>query len=186
MIVRHGETEWSRTGRHTGRSDIPLDAAGRERARELEPVLAQWRFAAVYTSPLARARETCTLAGVGARAEVIADLVEWDYGAYEGRTTPEIREHHPGWVLWRDGVPGGETLDEVAARADRVVALIDEVEGDVLLVSHGHVLRVLTARWLQLPAVAGQRFFLGTGAPSELGYEHDWTVMRRWNIDVAR
>lgn len=185
MIVRHGETEWSRSGRHTGRSDIALDAVGRERARTLRTLLARWQFAAVYTSPLLRARETCELAGFGNRAGILPDLVEWDYGAYEGRTTPEIREQRPGWVLWRDGVPGGETLDEVSARADRVVALVDEVEGDVLLVSHGHVLRVLTARWLQLPAVAGQRFFLATGAPSELGYEHDWSVMRTWNIDGA-
>ena len=112
------------------------------------------------------------------------DLVEWDYGAYEGLTTPQIREEHPGWVLWHDGVVDGETLEDVAVRADRMVALIDEVEGDVLLVSHGHILRVLTARWLQMPPAAGQRFFLATGAPSELGYEHDWSVMRRWNIDV--
>lgn len=149
-------------------------------------MLARWRFAAVYTSPLVRARQTCDLAGFGERAQVMDDLVEWDYGAYEGRTTPEIRERRPGWVLWRDGVPGGETLEDVAVRADRAVAVVDETEGDVLLVSHGHLLRVLTARWLQLPAVAGQRFFLATGAPSELGYEHDWSVMRRWNIDVAR
>lgn len=182
MIVRHGETEWSRSGQHTGRSDIPLDDAGRARARRLAGVLAQWHFTAVYTSPLSRARETCALAGFGA-AQVVSDLLEWDYGAYEGLTTPQIREQHPGWVLWRDGVPGGETLEDVAARADRVVALTDEVEGDVLLVSHGHVLRVLTARWLQMPPAAGQRFFLATGAPSELGYEHDWSVMRRWNID---
>lgn len=183
VIVRHGETEWSRAGRHTGRSDVPLDAVGRERADQLGPVLARWRFNAVYTSPMARAVETCERAGVRHRAEVLDDLVEWDYGEYEGLTTPQIREQRPGWVLWRDGVPGGETLDDVAARAERVIARLHAVDGDVLLVSHGHLLRVLTARWLQMPAVLGQRFFLATGSPSELGYEHDWTVMCQWNID---
>ena len=185
VIVRHGETEWSRAGRHTGRTDIPLDHAGRERARALRAVLAGWHFAAVYSSPLARAWQTSELAGFGERATMLDDLREWDYGEYEGLTTPQIRERDPGWVLWRNGVPGGETLDSVAERADRVIALVEEIDGDVLLVSHGHLLRVLTARWLQMPAVSGQRFALGTGTPGELGYEHDWTALLRWNLAGA-
>lgn len=182
IIVRHGETEWSRAGRHTGRTDIPLDPAGRERARALRAVLAGWQFAAVYTSPLSRARQTCELAGFGGRAQVLDDLTEWDYGDYEGLTTQQIRDGRPGWVLWHDGVPRGETLAAVAHRADTVIAVAEEVDGDVLLVSHGHLLRVLTARWLQMPAVAGQRFALATGSPGELGYEHEATVLLRWNI----
>lgn len=186
VIVRHGETEWSRAGRHTGRTDIPLDARGRERARALSRVLAtKWDFAAVYCSPLVRAWETCELAGFAERAEVLDDLMEWDYGEYEGLTTAEILESHPGWVLWRDGVIGGETLQHVAARAESVIALAERADGDVLLFSHGHILRVLTARWLRMPAIAGQRFALRTGSASELGYEHDWTALLSWNIRGA-
>ena len=182
VIVRHGETEWSRAGRHTGRTDIPLDAPGRECARALGPVLARWDFAAVYTSPLARARETCELAGYGDRAVLLDDLVEWDYGEYEGLTIEEIREQRPGWSLWRDGVPGGETLEQVAARAERVISVADDDAGDVLLVAHGHLLRVLTARWLRLPAESGGHFALATCAPSELAYEHEWTALLSWNL----
>ena len=184
MIVRHGETEWSRAGRHTGRTDIPLDEAGRACARALGPMLARWEFTAVYTSPLSRARETCELAGYGDREVVLDDLAEWDYGDYEGMTTEQIRAQRPGWTLWRDGVPGGETLEHVAERARRVVATTDGDDGDVLLVSHGHLLRVLTALWLNLPAARGERFALATGAASVLGYEHEWTALEAWNLGV--
>ena len=146
-------------------------------------VLARWEYAAVFVSPLQRARETCDLAGYGAVAQATDDLVEWDYGDYEGLTAAEICDGRPGWVIWRDGVPGGETLEDVAERAERVIATVNGISGNVLLISHGHLLRILAARWLELPAVAGQRFFLGTARPSELGYEHDWTVVRAWNLD---
>ena len=147
-------------------------------------MLARWEFAAVYTSPLSRARETCELAGYGDREVVLNDLVEWDYGDYEGLTTEQIRAQRPGWALWRDGVPGGETLEHVAERARRVVATTDGDDGDVLLVSHGHLLRVVTALWLNLPAARGERFALATGAPSVLGYEHEWTALEGWNLGV--
>lgn len=132
-----------------------------------------------------RARETCELAGYGAGATVLEDLAEWDYGDYEGMTAAEIRAKRPGWILWRDGVPGGETLEDVSERAERVIATVHGIAGNVLLISHGHLLRVLAARWLEMPAAAAQRFFLGTAAPSELGHEHDWTVVRRWNLDTG-
>lgn len=186
MIVRHGETEWSRSGQHTGRTDIPLDAMGRERALSLRAALAGWQFAAVYSSPLSRAWETVELAGFGGRAQPLDDLREWDYGEYEGLTTAQIRERVPGWVLWRNGVPGGETIDHVALRADRVIVLVGGVDGDVLLFSHGHLLRILTARWLQMPPDSGARFCLGTGLLSELGYEHEWTALQTWNVPTGR
>lgn len=184
VIVRHGETEWSRAGRHTGRTDIPLDDAGRACARALGPMLAHWEFAAVYTSPLSRARETCELAGYGDREVLLDDLVEWDYGDYEGLTTEQIREQRPGWALWRDGVPGGEALAHVADRARHVLTTTEGDGADVLLVSHGHLLRVVTALWLDLPAVRGERFALATGAPSVLGHEHEWTALEAWNLRV--
>lgn len=185
VIVRHGETEWSHSGRHTGRSDIPLDARGRARASALSRVLANWDYAAVYCSPLARARETCELAGFGGRAAMLDDLMEWRYGEYEGLTTAQIRASRPGWVLWRDGVIGGETLDDVAERADNVIALAHRISGTVLLFSHGHFLRVLTACWLQMAAIAAQRFELSTGSVSVLGHEREWTALVRWNIVAA-
>ena len=147
-------------------------------------MLARWRFAAVYTSPLSRARETAELAGYGDAAVVLDDLAEWDYGEYEGLTTEQIRELRPGWALWRDGVAGGETLDHVAERARRVIGFTDGDAGDVLLVSHGHLLRVVTALWLGLPPVDGGRFALATGAPSVLGHEHEWTALEAWNLGV--
>lgn len=186
VIVRHGETEWSRSGQHTGRTDIPLDAEGRERAVGLRAALAGWQFAAVFSSPLVRAWETVELAGLGDRAQPLDDLREWDYGDYEGLTTTQIRERVPGWVLWRDGVPSGETIEHVAQRADRVIALVGGISGDVLLISHGHMLRILTARWLEMPPETGARFCLGTGAPSELGYEHEWTALQTWNVPTGR
>ena len=182
VIVRHGETEWSRDGRHTGRTDVPLDEAGRACARALGPMLARWEFAAVYTSPLSRARETCELAGYGEQEVVLDDLAEWDYGEYEGLTTEQIRAVRPGWALWRDGVVGGETLEHVAVRARRVLTTTDGDDGAVLLVSHGHLLRVVSALWLELPPARGERFALATGAPSVLGYEHEWTALEAWNI----
>jgi broad specificity phosphatase PhoE len=160
---------------------VPLTEKGRAQARRLRESLRSWRFAAVFTSPMSRARDTCALAGYADQASVLTDLSEWDYGEDDGRTAAEIRQERPGWVLWRDGPAGGETLTAVVARADRVVDAVRAVDGDVALFSHGHLLRVFTARWLEMPGVAGQRFFLGTASPSVLGYEHDWTVVRRWN-----
>ena len=181
IVVRHGETAWSREKRHTGRSDIPLTAEGREQARALVAQLAGLDFAAVLVSPLQRARETCELAGFAERAVVEPDLIEWDYGAYEGMTSSEIEQRRPGWTLFGDGVIGGETIGDVAARAERVIARVRAVEGDVLLFGHGHQLRILTALWLQLPAAAAQHLQLATASPSTLGFEHDWTALLSWN-----
>jgi broad specificity phosphatase PhoE len=181
VIVRHGETEWSRIGRHTGRSDIALTPEGEEQARGLGARLAGLTFAAVFVSPLQRARKTAELAGFGDVAVVDRDLIEWDYGAYEGRTSEEIQEQRPGWTLFRDGVPGGETLDDVAARAAHVIDRVRGIDGDVLLFGHGHQLRVLTALWLEFAPVAAQHLQLATASPSTLGYEHDWTALLSWN-----
>jgi probable phosphoglycerate mutase len=181
VLVRHGQTEWSAAGKHTSHTDLSLTDEGRERARALGPELAKWSFAIVLSSPLKRARETCELAGYGDRAEVDDDLREWDYGEYEGLTTPEIRENNPGWNLWTDGCPGGETPAQVAGRADRVLARLRAVDGDALVFAHGHILRVLAARWLQMGPEAGARFALAAGAVSVLGYERETEVLRRWN-----
>jgi broad specificity phosphatase PhoE len=180
-LVRHAETEWSRSGRHTGRTDVPLTGAGRDRARELAGPLGVHDFALVLASPLGRARETARLAGLGDEPEIREDLLEWDYGDYEGITTPEIREDRPGWYLWRDGVPNGETPDEVAARCDRVIEEILAVEGDVAIVAHGHILRALGARWIEEPVAFGGRLFLSTGSLSVLGFEREVRVLRSWN-----
>lgn len=181
VVVRHGETEWSREKRHTGRSDIPLTQEGREQAVALGARLAGLEFATVLVSPLRRARETCELAGFGDRAEVDPDLIEWDYGEYEGLTRAEIQEERPGWTLFRDGVIGGETIHDVAIRAQRVITRVQAVDGDLLLFGHGHQLRILTALWLEYPAVAAQHLQLATASPSTLGYEHDWTALLSWN-----
>jgi broad specificity phosphatase PhoE len=181
IVVRHGETAWSREKRHTGRSDIPLTAEGREQARALGAQLAGLDFAAVLVSPLQRARETCELAGFAERAVVEPDLIEWDYGEYEGMTGAEIEQRRPGWTLFGDGVVGGETIGDVAARAERVIARVRAVEGDVLLFGHGHQLRILTALWLEFPAAAAQHLQLATASPSTLGFEHDWTALLSWN-----
>jgi len=181
VLVRHGETEWSRIQRHTGRSDLPLTATGRKQAESLITKLAGLQFAAVFVSPLRRARETCEIAGFADRAIVDPDLIEWDYGAYEGLTSTEIQAERPGWTLFRDGVIGGETLDDVAARAARVITRIRGVEGDVLLFGHGHQLRITTALWLDFPAMAAQHMQLATASPSTLGYEHEWTALLKWN-----
>ena len=180
-LVRHAETEWSRNGRHTGRTDVPLTDGGRERARALGEVLRGHEFAAVLASPLDRARETAALAGLGEHAQLREDLLEWDYGDYEGITTPDIRDERPGWYLWRDGVPNGETPDEVAARCDRVIEELVAAPGDVAVFAHGHVLRALSARWVQQPVAFGGRLFLTTGSLSVLGFEREVRVIRSWN-----
>ncbi len=181
LLVRHGETEWSRLGRHTGRTDVSLTEAGRSQARRLAGRLAGRSYARVLTSPLGRARETCLLAELGGGAEVRAELAEWDYGDYEGRTTAAIRRERPGWTVWRDGCPGGETADEVATRLQPLMAELGASDGDIAIFAHGHVLRVLAARWIELPAVGGARLALGTAALSVLGYERETPVLRLWN-----
>jgi broad specificity phosphatase PhoE len=181
VLVRHGETEWSLSGRHTGTTDIPLTTEGRRQAEALGPRLSAWRFALVLTSPLQRARETCRLAGYGQQAQVRPDLVEWNYGRYEGLTSNQIKELNPGWSLWRDGGPNGEQAADVGRRADRVIAEVRRIDGDVLLFAHGHVLRVLASRWLGEPAEGGRHYALETAALSVLGYEHEDPVIRRWN-----
>lgn len=185
VLVRHGETEWSRDGRHTGRTDVPLTDVGRAQAERLEDALGEWRTPRVLASPLSRALDTCRLAGLGDRAEVSVALLEWDYGEYEGITTKEIRASRPGWFLWRDGCPGGETADQVGARVDPLIAELKAEEGDAALFAHGHLLRVLTARWLGLPPQDGALFALGTATLSVLGFERETAVIRRWNAPVA-
>jgi broad specificity phosphatase PhoE len=181
VLVRHGETEWSRAGKHTGRTDVPLTEVGRQQAQAVGAELQKRRFAAVWKSPLSRAADTCRLAGFGDVAVARDELKEWDYGEYEGRTTPEIRGSRPGWTLWGDGVPGGETIDEVGARVDRLLAEAASVHGDVLLFAHGHVLRVLAARWLGLEPAAGRLFALDPASVSVLGYERETRVVTLWN-----
>jgi len=180
VAVRHGATAWSMALRHTGRSDLALEPDGREQARAVGLRLAGHRFARVLVSPLQRARETAELAGFS-HVEVCDDLREWDYGAYEGRTTAEIRAERPGWSLWHDGAPGGETLAEVAVRADRVVASVRVIAGDVLAFAHAHILRVVAARWLAMPAGDGARWVLGPASVSVLGWERETPVIERWN-----
>jgi probable phosphoglycerate mutase len=180
-LIRHGETAWSRSGQHTGRTDVPLTTEGERQAARLGRRLGGRAFALVLTSPLARARETCRLAGYGAVARSDPDLVEWDYGAYEGRTTAQIQEEAPGWNIWTGGVRGGESAEEVGARADRVLSRCTADEGDAALFAHGHVLRILAARWLGLPARSGRDFALDTASLSVLGHEHEHRVLRRWN-----
>jgi probable phosphoglycerate mutase len=181
VLVRHGATEWSAAGKHTGRTDVPLSDAGRRDADRLRDRLAGHEFALVLCSPLRRARETAERAGLGDRAEIMDDLREFDYGSYEGRTTPEIREERPGWSVWRDGSPGGERPDDVGERADRAIARVLEAGGDVAVFAHGHLLRVLGARWVELPAAYGGHFALGTGAVCELGYERERRAIWLWN-----
>jgi len=181
FLVRHGQTEWSRTRRHTGRTDVELESAGRAQAESLSALLADRSFSQVLTSPLARAAETCQLAGFGEVAVPDEDLAEWDYGEYDGLTSAQIRERRPGWNLWVDGVPGGETPAAVGARADRVIARSAQSDGDTLCFSHGHLLRVLAARWVGLPPVGGRLLLLGTGSLSVLGWEAATPVIARWN-----
>lgn len=184
VVVRHGETEWSRAQRHTGRTDVPLTERGREQATQLHAALSAWTFAAVFSSPLIRATETCALAGFAAGAIATTDLLEWDYGDYEGMTTTAIRSTRPGWRLFRDGVVGGETLSGVSARADSLIRRFAGIAGNVLVFGHGHVLRVLTARWLEMPPQAGERFVLRAAGIGVLGHEHDWTALSAWDLEV--
>ncbi len=192
IVLRHGETEWSLAGQHTGRTDIPLTPRGEAAAAALAPLLARRHIVAVFTSPAQRAVRTAALAGLG-DAKTNPDLWEWDYGGYEGLTTPQIQAGRPGWYLWRDGViPGdaahpGETVDQVGQRVDRVLARAEPLRagGDVALVAHGHVLRVLTARYLRLEPTGGKLFRLDTGTLSTLGDEHDEPVISAWNVPPA-
>jgi len=172
-LARHGETAWSLSGQHTGLTDLPLTERGERNARKLGERLDGMAFAKLFASPLRRVRQTCELAGFGDRVEIDRDLLEWDYGQYEGRTSAQILAERPGWQLFRDGCPGGEAPGQVAERADRVVGRVREVGGDVLLFSSGHFLRMLAARWLGLEAVAGKYFMLGTASLSALSYEHN-------------
>jgi len=180
-LVRHGETEWARVGKHTGRTDIPLTELGREQAASVAARLAGRPFALVLSSPLSRALDTARLAGFAARVETSDDLLEWDYGADEGRTTPEIRVDRPGWSIWGAGPKDGEPIRHVGTRVDRVIALARQQPGDVLVFAHGHVLRVLAARWLGLPPAKGQMFALSTATLSILGWEREQPVIERWN-----
>ncbi len=182
LLLRHGETAWSASGQHTGRTDIPLTEKGEAQARALRPRLIGRNFARILCSPMQRATRTAELAGLGG-CEVAADLEEWDYGDFEGRTTEEIRRQYPGWTVWDGPLPGGETIDEVAERADRIVALVRACPpgATVALVAHGHILRVLAARWIGLDPRAGRWLALSTATLSELGWEHETAVIDRWN-----
>ncbi len=184
FAIRHGATAWSLSGQHTGTTDLPLTDNGRRRAERMRPVLARKAFALVLTSPLQRARETCALSGLGDRAVIDSDLVEWNYGEYEGLTPRQIHEGAPGWLIFRDGCPGGETPGQVGGRVDRVIARARTVEGNVALFSHGHLLRVLGARWLGLPVIAGQHFLLDTGTLNVLGYYRGIPAVKMWNAPV--
>ena len=181
VLVRHGETEWSRDGRHTGRTEVPLSEQGREDAGRLRAALGSRSFALVLTSPLARAAETCRLAGYGDVANAREELMEWDYGEYEGRTTREIRGELPGWTVWTRDVPGGESVHEVGRRVDRVLGEVRDTEGDVAIFGHGHLIRVLAARWIGLPPEAGSLLALDTASVSVLGYERETPVIKGWN-----
>jgi broad specificity phosphatase PhoE len=182
-LARHGETAWSISGQHTGRTDIPLTERGKRHARALGERLSRYEIAAVFTSPSQRAVRTGDLAGFGGRAQIDPDLAEWDYGRYEGRRTADILQERPGWQLFRDGCPEGEVAEEVGARADRVIGRIRAINGNVLIFSSAHILRVFSARWLGLEPAGGRFFRLGTASLSVLGYEHNLAepVIRLWN-----
>ena len=181
LLARHGETEWSASGRHTGRTDVPLTDRGREQARALGPRLAGRPFDLVLSSPLQRARETCELAGFDGQALLRDELMEWDYGAYEGLTTPQIREREPGWMVWTHPIVDGETVEQLGVRIDRVISELAGASGDCAVFAHGHVLRVLGARWLGLPPADGALLALDTATLSVLGYERERRVVRLWN-----
>ena len=182
VLVRHGGTEWSRDGRHTGRTDVPLTDQGRGEVESVRPLLEGFAFTRELSSPLSRALETCRLAGLGERAELRDELLEWDYGDYEGVTTAKIHETRADWLLWRDGCPNGERPADVGVRADALLADLAGAEGDVAVFGHGHMLRVLTARWLGLEPARGALFVLATAALSVLGSEHDSHAIRAWNV----
>jgi broad specificity phosphatase PhoE len=181
FVIRHGETAWSLSGQHTGVTDIPLTDNGRRLAERMRPVLARNVFGLVLCSPMQRARETCELAGLGDKAVIDPNLVEWNYGEFEGLTPKQIHERVPGWLIFRDGCPGGEAPEQVGARVDRVIARLRAVDVNVALFAHGHVLRVLVARWIGLPAGGGQHFLLGTGTLCVLGYYREIPAVRIWN-----
>ena len=185
-LLRHGETEWSLNGRHTGVTDIPLTENGRVAARLLKPILAKVTFTLVLTSPLQRARETCELAGLGQFANVEPDLIEWNYGEYEGLKTDQIRLTSPGWSVFRDGCPGGESPEQVGARADRVITKVRTAAGNVALFGHGHFTRVLAARWINLSANYGENFLLDTATLNVLGYYRESPAFMIWNAPLAR
>jgi probable phosphoglycerate mutase len=185
-LIRHGETEWSRSGQHTGLTDLPLTDTGRRVARALAPVLARESFALVLTSPLRRALQTCELTGLGDRAQVDPDLLEWNYGEYEGLTSAEIHEHAPGWLVFTDGAPDGERPDDVGRRVDRVIARARAAPGNVAVFAHGHLLRVLAARWLGWPVAAGRHFLLDTGTVNVLSAYWEAPAIKRWNAPVGR
>lgn len=184
FLARHGDTAWTDSRQHTGRTDLALNERGEDRARQLGARLQRFSFARVFTSPLQRASRTCELAGFGGRAEVDADLLEWDYGEFEGKLTRDIMQSRPGWELFRDGCPGGEMPDEVAVRADRFILRVRAIEGDVLAFSSGHIIRMITARWLGLPPAAGRFFYCRPASLGVLGFEHhnrDEPVIGIWN-----
>jgi broad specificity phosphatase PhoE len=183
-LVRHGETAWSLSGQHTGITDIPLTENGRKVAKQLAPVLATETFVLVLTSPLQRARKTCELAGLGEHAEIDRDLMEWNYGEYEGLTPKQIRAKAPRWIIFSDGCPGGESADQVGARVDRVIARVRAVKGHAALFAHGHILRVFAARWLGLPATAGCHFLLDTATLNILSYYRGIPAVKRWNATL--
>jgi broad specificity phosphatase PhoE len=185
-LLRHGETEWSLNGQHTGVTDIPLTENGRIAARLLKPILAKVTFTLVLTSPLQRARETCELAGLGQFVNVETDLIEWNYGEYEGLTTEQIRSTRPGWSVFRDGCPGGESPEQVGARADRVITKVRTAAGNVALFGHGHFTRVLAARWINLSANYGENFLLDTATLNVLGYYRESPAFKIWNAPLAR
>ena len=186
ILVRHGETDWSKNGRHTSYSDIPLTLEGERQASSLKKELSDWDFKLVMCSPRARAKRTCELAGFLDRAEITDDLAEWNYGEYEGITTKEIRQKDPKWTVFTSPTPGGETPDQVAERCDRVIARAKAINDDVVLFAHSHVLRVLIARWLELPPVEGRHFVLQTGTLNILSYEHESTVLISLNAETFR
>lgn len=180
-LVRHGETEWSLSGQHTGVTDIPLTADGRNQAKQFKPLVDKLSFSKVLTSPLMRARETCQLAGLEDQAEIDQDLMEWNYGEYEGLTSKQIQEKSPDWLLFRDGCPGGESPELVCERVDRLIARVRGVEGNVVLFAHGHILRVFAVRWIGFPVIAGSHFLLDTATLSILGYYRDIPAVKQWN-----
>jgi len=183
-LIRHGETAWSLSGAHTSRTDIPLTNRGRERARKIKDYLAGKSFSMVLTSPMQRARDTCRIAGLADGAQIDDDLSEWNYGAYEGRTTQEIQREIPDWSVWTSQIIDGETINQVAERANRVIARAAARGGHVALFAHGHILRILAACWIQMPPITGSRLTLGTGTVSILGYEHQTRVISEWNRNL--
>jgi probable phosphoglycerate mutase len=185
VAIRHGETAWSLSGQHTGTTDIPLTDNGRRLAERMRPVLARREFGLVLCSPLQRARETCALVGLGAGSVIDPDLVEWNYGEYEGLTPAQIQKTAPGWLIFRDGCPGGETPGQVGVRVDRVIARARAAGCDTAIFAHGHVLRVLAARWIGLPPGGGEHFLLGTGTLCVLGFYHDVPAVQIWNGPLA-